>query len=249
MGSRLAIAAVLACSAIGTPQQPDSAVTAKKLIETMFKHYAGAESVKGVIKLHVVAGAESGDITTEVAYKTPNLVRVDQYGSYTTKKFIRCNGTQVAYNLPEASGGTPLLESAYKDGVGYSCRDIYHIGGPGLKDRNTPLDILFAAPTDLRYVVGQWATREYAGTLLDAGRTVYVVKGQYRDYPGIEPSGVYTLKVLEDGTLVEYGIKSNLKLANGKTGASTGVQTVESVWQVDAQTNVELANTTFVLGG
>lgn len=244
----LAIALIQTPTQTQTPPPPpaNAKEEIKRLINAMIARYSNAKSLQGTLHLTLKTEQQSGEATTYVAFKTPNLIRIVQNSPLFKSKFIKCDGKVVAYTIPEGSPTEALAEPAFKDGVGLLVRDMYHIGGPGLKDRNAAFDIIMGAPSDIRAALNQWASFNYQGSAQVGDRLVHTIQGDYRDGRDAPKSGTYELRLTDQGDIVSYAI-SVLVESKRVNGLSSGIHRVVSSWIVNVQVDPEIPDSFFTL--
>lgn len=204
-----------------------------KVVSKMLAYYHGAKSLKGTITMTQTLLGQSTSYVTEVQFELPSKFYLKQTHKQTNKSyFVTSDGSTFSYdfpsNLQKLGSDQRLIESVVQGTKRLTVADIYHAASQSIRDRPAALDIAIGDIEDLRYLRNQWATVTYKGKQKLGEEDVFVITGQWREYPGIDPrSSTYTMGISQDYQLRRYVIRDNLVVPN------RGPQEVTTVWDVD----------------
>jgi hypothetical protein len=220
-----------------TASPPDPA----KIVSAMLAHYFHADSMSGKILLTTTADGARGQLLTTLQFKSPAFVYIRQDMAAATQRswLIICDGTDFEYPVPQgmigSAQGRILSESlSVSQGI-TSFRDVYKIGGQGLKDRSAPLEMAFSVSDELRALRREWVTMRYAGQTQLRGETCDVIEGYWSE-SGKAPEASYRMTIGPDKDLRRYEIFGKLSLSEGRKQV-IGPVDVKEVWDVDLKVN------------
>lgn len=241
----IALLAVCTCPAQDAPD-------AKTLVEKMLARYHAAKTLTGTIKLTVSTKEGSAALDTTLQYERPNKLYIFQRKRVAnpdpespSQWLVTSDGTMFSYNVPNdrfhAAPTLRLVEPVNNQRVKleHDLASIYSAASKSIGDRSMPLDVAVAGKEDLLYRAGQWASRQLQGTKEIAGKTAYLVGGNFRPYNGAEVIGKYQMAITADGELLNY-IEEQYIGVEGRPDPVRIVSTWEVQLQIDGQVNQAL---------
>ena len=221
------------------------------LISKVLAHYYKAKKLSGTILLTTVAGGVTGTLKTYIQFDDPSKLYIRQdlstANSGGTWKIVS-DGVRFSYPLPDSQLGSQnrknLVEPVSSNGDVRSFRDIYSIGGGGLKDRSAPLDLAIGRFEDLKQFKGHLATHQMVGTVELRGKQCQVVEGDWSVVRGVPSESKYRLMATVEGELMRYEIIDHVI---NPQNSSTMID-IRQVWDVDLHLDGETREDLY-LGG
>jgi len=238
---------------LAAPHQ--EAPTAKQLVEKMLVRYNSATTVAGTIHLTVAAGNNSASMDTALQFERPAKLYISQHKNVANpdpdqpnRWLVTSDGKSFSYDAPfdensllHTAAGTRLKEDIYnkRNGITSDIGSIYLAAGKSLGDRSMPLDIAISRLDDLKFRRNQWVPPYNVISQKEIrGKTAYIVQGDYRDYAGVQPTGIFQMAITADGDLLQYVQKQKLQI-DGHAIELT------SQWDVDLKVNGPVDATLF----
>jgi hypothetical protein len=128
--------------------------------------------------------------------------------------------------------------------------EIYTVVAADLPDRSPALDALIARADDLQYFANQLVELRLVGKETLAGRSLYVIEGDWRESPAFPKGGTFRMNLSEDGDLVRYQIMQTFSTpaTTGRTPALPAEQVVvTTTWDVTTALNPTVSANAFLL--
>ncbi len=264
MMSAIVMASVLAMShqATGAATGQDGAQqpTPGQLISKMFAKYNAAKSLTAEISYTIQVAGQTATVNTTLQYQRPGLLYIRQGKSGVNQTAMAvCDGTHIAYTRPfddtlKGEGNRTFGELALNPDLSkMTVGDAYTAMSMSLYDRSTATDILIGNPTDLEFVMNQWASLKDDGAIDFNGVKARQISGEWRPYkvsPSGQPArieGKYDMTISEEGDLLQFRL-----LDIGYTEAGQPVPGAMNTWvvkaKVDAPADAKLFDTKLVKG-
>ncbi len=215
----------------------------------MLARYHAAKTLTGTIKLTVSTKEGSAALDTTLQYERPNKLYIFQRKRVAnpdpespSQWLVTSDGNMFSYNVPNdrfhAAPTLRLVEPVNNQRVKieHDIASIYHAASKSIGDRSMPLDVAIAGKDDLLYRVGQWASRALQGTKEIAGKTAFLVGGDFRPYNGTDVIGTYQMAITADGELLNYMEKQHVGV-EGRPNPVEVISNWEVRLQIDGQVN------------
>ena len=226
---------------------PMSQESPAALVSKMMGKYNKANSVSATINAVVQTPGGNVKVDTTLKYVRPSLFYLKQAETYKSTKnyFVISDGLRFTYpspgqNRPDTS--RYLVESLVDNqGKTMKVGDIYAAASSSIADRSTPLDLLVSRVEDLQAIRGQWATIASGGSVKFNGVAANMIKGTWKQYGEAQRDwGSYEIFITDDGDLVGFRLTEPFKIQGKDVKMVT-------TWTVNAQINVKIDNSTFLL--
>lgn len=233
MTSLLALSALLSAS---------QEVSASKLISEMFSKYSSAQTMTGSIRLQQSVGQQGGVLLTDLQFERPGKLYINQTAQSPKSKswLVTADGKRFSYQDPIEGSSKRLIETMKPEGKSLTIADVYTASSKSIGDRSVPLDIAIGRNEDLRFVSGQWASLQYAGSFETEGVQLHRIVGDWRAYGNAAVSGKFTLLMTQAHELKRYIVEETWQI-NGQS------MPVMSVWNVDLKLNGAVDPSKFVV--